>query len=150
MTRRSLRIFLDTSVIVAAVLSPTGGARRLFLLAEAGILKPIVGPTVLRECDDVIRRKAPRLLPMLAQILAIAKTETSLGGSRAHIKAARLYVNYTPDAHVLAEAIAADPDWFVTHDKQHFLKTRTKAELPFEIGTPGDLIQKLKEDFSLL
>lgn len=150
MTRKSLRIFLDTSVIIAAVLSPTGGARKLFLLAEAGILKPIVGPTVLRESDDVIRRKASKLLPMLAQLLAIAQTETSLAASRADIKVARLYVTYAPDAHVLAEAIAADPDWFITHDKQHFLKTRQKIRLPFEIGTPGDLIQKLKDDFNLL
>jgi predicted nucleic acid-binding protein len=150
MTRKSLRIFLDTSVLIAAVLSPTGGARKLFLLAEEGILKPIVGPTVLRECDDVIRRKAPQLLPMLAQILAIAQTETSLAASRADMKAARLYVTYAPDAHVLAEAIAADPDWFITHDKQHFLKTRQDIRLSFEIGTPGDLIQKLKDDFSLL
>ena len=150
MTRKSLRIFLDTSVIVAAVLSPTGGARKLFLLAEAGILKPVVGPTVLRESDDVIRRKAPKLLPMLAQLLAIAQTETSPAASRAHLKAARLYVTYVPDAHVLAEAIAADPDWFITLDKQHFLKTRQKIRLQFEIGTPGDLIQKLKDDFKLL
>ena len=150
MTRKSLRIFLDTSVIIAAVLSPTGGARRLFLLAEAGILKPIVGPTVLRESDDVIRRKTPKLLPMLAQLLAIAQTETFLAASRTDIKVARLYVTYAPDAHVLAEAIAAYPDWLITQDKQHFLKTRQKIRLPFETGTSGDLIQKLKDDFSLL
>jgi predicted nucleic acid-binding protein len=119
-------------------------------LAEAGILKPVVGPTILREADEVIRRKAPRLLPTLAQLLAITQTETSPSPSRAHIKTARLYVNYAPDARVLAEAIAADPDWFVTHDKQHFLKTRRTIRLSFEIGTPGDLIQKLKDDFGLL
>lgn len=150
MTRKSLRIFLDTSVVFAAVLSPAGGARKLFLLGETGILKPVVGPTVLRECDEVIRRKAPRLLSTLAQLLAIAQTETSRAPGQAHIKTARLYVNYAPDARVLAEAIAADPDWFLTHDRQHFLKTRQTIRLPFEIGTPGDLIQKLKDDFSLL
>lgn len=150
MTRKSLRIYLDTSVIFAAVLSPAGGARKLFLLAEAGILKPVVGPTVLRECDEVIRRKAPGSLATLAQLLAMAQTETSSRPTRAQIKTAQSYVHYAPDARVLAEAIAAAPDWFITHDKQHFLKTRRKIQLPFEIGTPGDLIQKLKEDFNLL
>jgi hypothetical protein len=49
-----------------------------------------------------------------------------------------------------AEAIHIKPDWFVTHDKEHFLKSRVKFNVPFEIGTPGDFLQKLKEDFSLL
>jgi len=66
MNQKNLRVFLDTSVVFAAVLSPTGGARKLFLLAEARILRLAVGPTFLKECDEVIRRKAPVSLPTLA------------------------------------------------------------------------------------
>jgi predicted nucleic acid-binding protein len=150
MMPRNPRVFLDTSVLFAAVLSPTGGARKLFLLAEAGVLKLVVGPTVLKECDEVIRRKAPGSSSRLAQLLAAAQTETSAPPSKRQIKTAQSYIRYPPDAHVLAEAIHAKPDWFVTHDKEHFLKGRSKIKLPFEIGTPGDLIQRFKEDFSVL
>ena len=150
MTPRSPRVFLDTSVLFAAVLSPTGGARKLFLLAEAGVLKLVVGPTVLKECDEVILRKAPGSSPRLAQLLAAAQTETSARPSKRQIRTAQSYVRYNPDAHVLAEAIHAKPNWFVTHDKEHFLKVRSKIKLPFEIGTPGDLIQRFKEDYTLL
>ena len=150
MTPRNPRVFLDTSVVFAAVLSPTGGARKLFLLAEAGVLKLVVGPAVLKECEEVIRRKAPGSASRLAQLLAEAQTETSAPPSKQQIKTAQSYVRYPPDAHVLAEAIHAKPDWFVTHDKEHFLKSRSKIKLAFEIGTPGDLIQRLKEDFTLL
>jgi len=150
MTPRNPRVFLDTSVVFAAVLSPSGGSRKLFLLAEAGIHKLVVGPTVLQECDEVIRRKAPGSSPKLAQLLAAAQTETSAPPSKRQIKTAQSYVRYVPDAQVLAEAIHAKPDWFVTHDKEHFLKRRGKIKLPFEIGTPGDLIQRFKDDFTLL
>lgn len=150
MTRKSLRLFLDTSVIFAAILSPTGGAKKLFLLAEAGIVTLVVGPTVLMESEEVVRRKAPGLLSALAQLLALSNVETSDRPSPAQIKSAKAYVQYAPDAKVLAEAICARPDWFVTHDKAHFLKGRTKIQLPFEIGTPGDVIQRFKDDFSLL
>lgn len=150
MLQKNLKVFLDTSVVFAAVLSPTGGARKLFLLAEAGILKLVIGPTVLKECDEVIRRKAPGSLPMLAQLLAAARTETSSSPSRGQIKTVQAYVRYEPDAHVLAEAINAKPDWFVTHDKEHFLKSRGKFDLPFEMGTPGDFIQRFKNDFTNL
>lgn len=150
MTPKNPRVFLDTSVVFAAVLSPTGGARKLFLLAEAGVLRLVVGPTVLMECDEVVRRKAPHSLPMLAQLLAASQTETSAAPTKSQIKVAQAYVQYRPDARVLAEAIKAKPDWFVTHDKEHFLKSRSKLNVPFEIGTPGDLLQKFKEDFTLL
>ncbi len=149
MIPKNLRVFLDTSVVFAAVLSPTGGARKLFLLAEAGILKLVIGPTVLKECDEVIRRKAPGSLPMLAQLLAAARTETSAPPTKGQIKNVHAFVHYEPDARVLAEAIHAKPDWFVTHDKEHFLKSRSNFDLPFEMGTPGDLIQKFKDDFTI-
>ncbi len=149
MTPKRRRVFLDTSVIFAAVLFPAGGARKLFQLAEAGLLKLIAGPNVLRECDEVVRRKAPSSLPMLAQLLAIGKVETSPAPSSKQIAMARLYVKYAPDAHILAEAINAGPDWFVTHDKVHLLKVRMANRLSLKIGTPGDFIQELKYDFTL-
>jgi len=150
MVQKNLKVFLDTSVVFAAVLSPAGGARRLFLLAEAGILKLVIGPTVLKECEEVVRRKTPGSLPILAQLLAAAQVESSAPPSRGQIKAVKAYVRYEPDARVLAEAINAKPDWFVTHDKEHFLKSRSKFDLTFEMGTPGDLIQRFKDDFTIL
>ncbi len=149
MIRKNHRIFLDTSVLFSAVLSTTGGARKLFLLAEAGLLQLIVGPTVLREADDVVRRKAPVSLPMLAQLLEAGQVETCLAPTPQQIESARNLVAYIPNARVLAEAIRAEPDWFVTHDKEHFLKTKKGINLSFEIGTPGDLLQKFKDEFYL-
>lgn len=150
MTPKNPKVFLDTSVVFAAVLSPTGGARKLFLLAEAGIPRLVVGPTVLTECDEVIRRKAPHSLPALAQLLAASQTQTSSALTKSQNRAAQSYVQYRPDARVLAEAFRAKPDWSVTHGKEHFLKSRARLNLPFEIGTPGDLLQRFKVDFTLI
>lgn len=148
MTRKSLSVFLDTSVIFAAILSASGGARKLFLLGEAGFLHLIVGPIVLRECQDVIQRKSPSALPVLAQLLSMGRVMTSHSPSARQVKLARTLVDYSLDAHVLAEAINASPDWLVTHDKSHFLKNHLKITLPFTIGTPGDLLQVLKDDLN--
>ncbi len=149
MTRKNLKIFLDTSVLFSAVLSQTGGARKLFHLAEAGLLQLIVGPTVLREADEVVRRKAPASLPLLAQLLEAGQVETCSAPTPKQIESARNLVAYAPDARVLAEAIRAEPDWFVTHDKEHFLKAKKGINLSFEIGTPGDLLQSFKDEFYL-
>jgi hypothetical protein len=56
-------------------------------------------------------------------------------------------VAYEPDAYVLAEAISAEPDWFMTHDKTHFLIADPGPGLTFRIGTPGDLIRALEDEF---
>ena len=148
MTRRSHRVFLDTSVIFAAVLSEHGGARKLFRLGEAGILQLVVGPNVLRECDEVVRRKAPTSLPTLATLLDIGRIETSSTPPRELVEQTYAIVRYKPDAHVLAEAIYAEPEWFITHDKAHFLKINQDSRLSFRIGTPGDLIQALADEFT--
>lgn len=149
MTPKNRKVFLDTSVVFAAVLSPTGGARKLFQLGEAGLLRLFIGRNVLRECDEVVRRKAPASLPTLAQLLEIGRVETTPAPTRKMVEIARSIVGYEPDAYVLAEAISAEPDWFVTHDKEHFLKERKDPDLFFYIGTPGDLIQAMKDDFSM-
>ena len=148
MAPKNPRVFLGTSVIFAAVLSPTGGARKLFLLGEAGMLQLIVGPIVLRECQEVVARKAPTSLSTLAQLLSSASLETSHAPTKKQISAAEVHVRYAPDARVLAEAILAKPDWFVTHAKEHFLKHRSRIDLAFEIGTPGDVLQRFKDDFT--
>jgi len=145
MATKRLRIFIDTSALFAAVLSPSGGARKLFLLGEAGVLRLVVGPAVLSEADAVLQRKARASRPVLAQLLDAARVETCPAPNEAQIEAARKYVTYPPDARVLAEAICASPDWFVTHDEEHFLNEKESLKLGFAIGTPGDLIQSLKD-----
>ena len=49
MVRRSG--FLDTSVLFAAILSPTGGARAILTLAEQDAIRLWVGPVVLQEAE---------------------------------------------------------------------------------------------------
>jgi len=148
MLKRSHRIFLDTSVIFAAVLSETGGARKLFRLGEAGALQLIVGSNVLRECEQVVRRKAPASLPTLAYLLELGMVEIAAPSPEDFIEEAKAIVAYEPDAYVLAEAIGSEPDWFITHDKAHFLNANPGSSLTIRIGTPGDLIQALEDEFT--
>ena len=149
MTPKSPEIFLDTSVIIAAVMSPTGGARLLFHLAHAGTIKLLVGKSVLGEAEEVMQRKAPELLGLLAQLLDEAGIEISKPPTPAQQKKAQSLFSYSPDANVLAQAISANPDWLVSHDKEHFIGNPTLEDLPFRIGTPGDVIAWLREYLSL-
>ncbi len=145
---KHLKVFLDTSVIIAAVLSRIGGAREMFYLGEAGILQLCVGENVLRECELVVRRKAPLSLPTLARLMDAGLIETCPAPDDKLIDLARSIVDYEPDAYVLAEAIGAEPDWFITHDKRHYLREGRVTKLDFQVGTPGDLLQSFKENLT--
>ncbi len=116
-----LRIFLDTGAVFAAVLPATGGARALLKLGESGAIRLWAGPTVLREADEVFRRKAADLLPPLAALRHQAQVQVGPAATdeqQAHVAA---LVDHAPDACVAAEALACRADYFVTHDQEHLL-----------------------------
>jgi hypothetical protein len=84
-------------------------------------------------------------LPELARLLSTGRVEVRESVGMEHLEEARRLVSYRPEARVLAKAMAIRPDWFITHDKVHFLRDENlKQNLPFQIGTPGDLLQYLK------
>ncbi len=140
--------FLDTSVLVAAVLSSAGGARLLLKLGEAGALRVIVGHRVLAELDGVIERKAPAARPFVALLLDAATAEVGPPPHPAPVAQASQWLTYTPDAYVFAEALAAAPDYFVTLDRAHFLDNPALASAPFPLGTPGDCLAWLREGWA--
>lgn len=140
-------VFLDTSVIFAAVFSPQGGARMVLRLGESGLVRLWIGQQVLRECESVVRRKAAPSLPYLALLLDAAKLQIGPQAGEAALERAKLVVSYLPDVPVLAEAIEARPDWFLTHDRQHFLSVSTDI-VSFRIGTPGDFLVWFKGTLS--
>src|SRR3990172_9060242 len=115
------RIFLDTSAIIAAVMSPSGGAGLLFHLAQAGTIRLVVGKGILLETEEVLERKAPYLIGLFDQLFAEANIETVREPTANHLEKAKSLIEYVPDANVLAQAISTNPDWLVSHDREHFI-----------------------------
>jgi predicted nucleic acid-binding protein len=126
------------------VLSPAGGSRKLFQLSAARVIRIVLGPHVLKETEEVVRRKIPASLPELARLLSVGGVDIEETADMERLEEARQVVSYQPDARVLAEALSVGVDWFITHDKEHFLRHKLKKRLPCEIGTPGDLLQSIK------
>ncbi|MCB0251419.1 MAG: PIN domain-containing protein [Anaerolineae bacterium] len=141
------RIFLDTSAVFAGVFSASGGARALLQLGEVHAIQLIVGPSVLREADEVFRRKAPDLLPRLAMLLHQANVQTGPDPSSDQLSLAQTVVDYEPDQQVVAEALAAGTHYLATHDKVHLIANPRVGSLPYPVGTPGDCLAWLRERF---
>ncbi len=140
-----MRAFLDTSVLFAAVLSSLGGSRKVLQLGEAGVISLWVGPRVLAEAHSVVQRKDPTSLSDLALLLEASKVQIGPKPGRGFLEMGGAVTEYAADVHILAEALAAQADYFVTLDRKHFLENPRTSTLPFLLGTPGDLLVHLRK-----
>lgn len=142
------RVFLDTSVLFAAVHSEKGGARLILKLGEAGVISLIIGPWVLREAENVLARKSPHSKPYFALLLQRANVKMSPEANEETLEQARDVIQYAPDAQVVAEALASRVDYFVSLDRKHLVGNPRARKLPFPIGTPGDFLAWYRERLS--
>jgi predicted nucleic acid-binding protein len=140
-----VRAFLDTNVLFAAVLSATGGARLVLKLGEVGAVRLWVGPQVLREADRVLTRKSPEKKALFVLLVERAGINVGPEPDAARLAQAGELVAYAPDARILAEALAAEVDYFVTLDRVYFVDNLRLTDLPFSVGTPGDFLAWLRE-----
>ncbi len=100
------RVFLDTSVLFAAVHSETGGARLILKLGEAGAICLWVGPWVLKEAESVLERKSPESKTYFALLLDRAQVHVGEKPGADVLEEALAVVDYPPDAQIVAEALA--------------------------------------------
>ncbi len=143
---QATRVFLDASALFAAVFSETGGARLILRLAESDAIEMVLSSQVLAEAEGALRRKAPEALGHLALLLDRAHCQVIPNPTLEQVNAWQAVIPYLPDAAVLAAALAAQADYLVTLDRQHFLENPLlMASPPLPIGAPGDCIQWLRD-----
>jgi predicted nucleic acid-binding protein len=135
------RVFLDTSVLFAAVWSESGGSRLILKLGEAGAVALWVGPTVLREAEAVLSRKSPESRPHMALLLDRAQVQVGPEAGTEALAQAIAAVDYMPDAQVLSEAVEVEVDYFVSLDQKHLVGNPRTGMLAFAVGTPGDFLE---------
>jgi predicted nucleic acid-binding protein len=100
------KLFLDSSALIAAALSPREDSpgRQILLLGQAGIVDLRTSREVLSDIERLLRRRNPDALARFVVLLDAAD------------------VAMVPGARVLAAAVECDADLFVTHDVEHFLQ----------------------------
>ncbi len=135
------RAFLDTSALVAAIWSEEGGGRMVLRLGEAGVVRIVVSRQVLAEIERTLRSRAPHALATLAVLLDQLRVEVAPEPGREVLATCQALVGHRGDAMILAAAIAAPPDYFVTPDRERFLdNAKLRQAVPFVVGTPGDFL----------
>jgi predicted nucleic acid-binding protein len=137
---RPIKVFLDSSVIIAGLASRSGGSYEVLALAELGIITSYISEQVVNEVLRNTQKKLPGcvdLFYMLFKSLDFVMADPA-DDDLIH---AKTLIN-EKDASIIAAAMTSKVDWLVSLDS-HFLNKDWKGEVGFSIGTPGDFLQKL-------
>jgi uncharacterized protein len=113
------RVFLDSSVLYAAVFSPTGPARRLILKGIDGSVTLTISDLVLEETKRNLTKNAPLALPYFTILTDLFSPFITNPTKADVLKAAQ--VVHLKDAPIVAAAAKAKADYLATHDVKHLL-----------------------------
>lgn len=140
------KIFLDSSALIAGILSSTGGGRALLVLSEIGDVELFVNEHVIAECERSLARKVPQALPALRESIKYARLKILKDPIPTEVQS-NLYLIADPgDVPILLSAMQAGADFLVTHNRRHFLDDPQVGEKTgLLIGTPGDAIAWLRD-----
>jgi putative PIN family toxin of toxin-antitoxin system len=139
-----MRVFFDASIIIAALLSPTGGSSLLFHFIKTGRLTGVTSQTVIEE---VLEEDKPRKLNKTRE-----EIEHFIATSGLAVREAITLKEIDPyqqlidieDAHLIAGAILTKCTHLVSLDKRHVLANNVRTRfLPLKIVSPKELLEEL-------
>jgi len=140
-------IFLDSSALVAGVLSETGAAHILLMLGESEDIPLTVSEMVIIESERAVALKSPRNIPVLRNAIVSSNLTIVRDPSDKEVEANLYLINHPNDVPILLAAMKAKVDYLATHNRKHFLDDPKVAEKSgLRIGTPGDVLAWLREN----
>lgn len=131
------RIFFDTSVYIAALLSADGAAGELVRLAESQAIAMVVSQEVIIESDRVLGAKFPELIQESRDLWKNLGPEIAPDPSADQIKP---FLRKLPkgDALILCAAHLAKVSAFVTWNTRDFMAAGIASLVDFPIAVPAD------------
>lgn len=154
MTRRLLRLFLDSNVLIGGIVSPSGLDRAVLSLCAARICRLVLAEAVRDEVEEALLLRIRGLDPTDAkQIIEdyrrlIASTDPEVvpypEGER--VRSNRHLIRHLADVPVLLSAMDSRPDWLLTHNTKHFAKA-VGQRTGLRIATPAEFFRTLSSLF---
>ena len=144
---QKVNIFLDSSALIAGIISETGAAHVLLQLGETEDIVLLISEVVLHETKNSIARKSPENLDNAEKEIQKSGIKILQDPSYEEIHANLYLMDDPDDVPILLAAIKAKVDYLATHDHKHFLDDPKVAERSgLRIGTPGDVLAWLREN----
>jgi putative PIN family toxin of toxin-antitoxin system len=135
-----IKVFIDSSVLIAGVASVTGASAVVLDLCEAESIQMVISRQVLVEADRNFSSKLPNLVLQFRQFIRTLVPVMVEDPPTAAVEKAAKFID-RKDATILAAAIEAKVDYLITLDKRHFLNPKVQHNAPTEVCTPADFLR---------
>ena len=147
---RKLRLFLDSNVLTGGIVAPWGLDKAVLSLCSARICRLVLAEAVREEVEENLllhaaalsTKDADVMLENYRRLIQLTRPEVIPHPETEAVRANRRIIRHEADVPVLLSAIAAKPDWLLTHNTKHF--TPTVAERTgLRIATPAEFFETL-------
>ncbi len=138
------RVFLDSNVVFSGLYSPHGAPGVILERFIKGDINVVVSQQVLEEVIRPVKENLPEALSALRRLLVSVPPEVTADPPSEEIRrwARRIHA---ADAAILAAAMAAQPDYFISGDS-HFIENPGIAEeTGLHIVTPAQFLKLLEQ-----
>ena len=139
-----LKVYLDASVIIAALLSPKGGSAKLIKNTKVFNFTSIISQTVVDELvakKEKIKKSEEEISQFISKNKILVRKSISLS----EIKSLEGLID-RDDARLIAGARLTKCRYLVTLDKKHLLRPDIKKHFrDIKILTPGEMLAILAE-----
>lgn len=136
-----IKVFLDSSVLIAGLHSAKGGSGYILELMRKDKIVGLVSPLVIEEVKRNIEKKLDsKLLVRLEKLIRILKVQ-EIYKSKDLLK----YLNLIniKDVHILVAFASSKADFLITLDVRHFKTEKLqRANLSFKIATPKEFLER--------
>ena len=139
-------VFLDANILFSAIISPQGLPRKILLLSANGTINAVISHQVIDEVERNLSRKFPALIKPFFLLIENVITEIVENADQETIEEVIGYLDYQPDATVLATALNSNADYFITGDKKHFLSNlKVRKHANIIVLSPRDFLNLLQD-----
>jgi predicted nucleic acid-binding protein len=138
----SLKIFVDSDVIISSLISQTGASH--LLINNTKNLKLVVSDRSVIEIETVIKRlnlDKSRFKSLLKEQFSVINLRSSLEDLKIEFEN---YVLDPNDAHIVAGAKLAKVQFLISYNIRHFKAVKLKDDFNIILATPANLLQYLR------
>jgi predicted nucleic acid-binding protein len=144
MARRTVRLFLDSNVILSGLLSDRGAPRIILDLLSLGLpfLMGSTGQYNLMEIERNLEKRMSGLMPVYKRYLPRLNLTVIPLPKAEELR--EFFGKITDkDIPVLVSAIKGKADFLITGDRRHFEKLKKAGKYQLEIVTPSEFIDSI-------
>lgn len=148
--QRKLRLFLDSNVLLGGIIAQWGLDKAVLSLCAAKIARFVLAEAVRDEVEENLNlhtqalssAEAHRVIESYHRLINLTDPELIPYPESAAVHANRTLIRHEADVPVLLSAIAAQPDWLLTHNTKHFSEAVARRT-GLRIATPNRFFRTL-------